>query len=98
LLNSSGAKTDRLLGILAQLGATHYISGPAAKMYLDEAKLAGVGISTEYIVYNYPEYRQLYPPYQPQVSILDLLFMKGPNSPKYIWGGSKDAAIGWQLN
>jgi WbqC-like protein family len=88
-LNAGGTKTDRLLKILAQLGATHYITGPAAKNYLDEVKLAEAGISIEYMVYDYPEYSQLYPPYDPQVSILDLLFMRGPDSPKYIWKGAK---------
>jgi hypothetical protein len=84
-LSVSGTKTGRLLGILRQLGATHYITGPTAKNYLDEEKLADAGISTEYMVYDYPVYTQLYPPYDPQVSVLDLLFMKGPDSSKYIW-------------
>lgn len=84
-LDASGAKTNRLLDLLGQLGATHYISGPAAKNYLDERKLADAGISTEYMIYDYPIYSQLYPPYDPQVSVVDLLFMKGPDASKYIW-------------
>jgi len=40
----------------------------------------------EYVEYNYPEYPQLYPPYDPHVSILDLLFMTGPEALKYIVG------------
>jgi len=84
-LNATGRKTDRLLDILRSLGATHYISGPAAKNYLEEDKLADAGISTEYMVYDYPDYRQLHPPYAPQVSILDLLFMAGAGAAKYIW-------------
>ena len=83
--NAIGTKTGRLLDLLSQVGATHYITGPAAKSYLDEEKLGEAGISTEYMVYDYPVYSQLYPPYDPQVSVLDLLFMKGPDSPKYIW-------------
>lgn len=84
-LASAGTKTDRLLTILKPLGATHYITGPAAKNYLDENKLADSGISIEYMTYNYPQYTQFYPPYEPQVSILDLLFMHGPDSANYIW-------------
>jgi hypothetical protein len=38
------------------------------------------------MVYDYPEHEQLHPPYDPQVSILDLLFMKGPEAGDYIWG------------
>jgi hypothetical protein len=84
-LKVNGAKTDRLLEILKYLGATHYITGPAAKTYLDERRLENAGISIEYMVYDYPVYSQLYPPYDPQVSILDLLFMQGHDSPQYIW-------------
>ena len=32
-----GEKTERLLSICKQAGATHYLSGPSAKSYLDEA-------------------------------------------------------------
>lgn len=84
-LNAGGDKTDRVVNILTELGADHYISGPSAKEYLEEEKLHEAGISVEYMVYDYPEYRQLYPPYDPNVSVLDLLFMKGPNAPEYIW-------------
>jgi hypothetical protein len=35
--------------------------------------------------YNYPEYPQLYPPFDPFVSILDLLLMTGPDAPRYIF-------------
>jgi len=84
-LDVLGTKTDRLLRILQSLGASHYISGPAAKRYLEEDKLANQGISVEYMTYEYPEYSQLYPPYESQLSVLDLLFMMGADSSRYIW-------------
>lgn len=34
--------------------------------------------------YNYPEYPQLYSPYDPYVSILDLLFMVGEQALSYL--------------
>ena len=83
---SKGRKTERLLEILKFVGASHYISGPSAKNYLDEEKFQMAGITLEYINYNYPEYPQLYPPFEPQISILDLLFMTGENGHCYIWG------------
>lgn len=85
-LRAEGSKTERLLQILKEVGATHYISGPSAREYLDEARLRDAGISVEWMEYKYPEYEQLYPPYEVGVSILDLLFMKGPESARYIWG------------
>lgn len=84
-LRCSGHKTDRLREILLSLGAKHYISGPSARGYLEEEKLTDAGISLEYMTYAYPDYPQFYPPFDPQVSILDLMFMVGPDAPKYVW-------------
>ena len=84
-LNVSGVKTERLVQILQRVGAKHYISGPTARDYLDEGRLTQAGISLEYMRYDYTEYPQLYPPFDPQLSILDLLFMTGPGAAEYIW-------------
>jgi hypothetical protein len=81
----TGDRTGRLLEILRRVGATEYISGPAARAYLDRDRLETAGIRVRYMTYDYPEYPQLYPPYDPQVSILDLLFMVGPDASRYIW-------------
>ena len=81
-----GSGTDRLIALLRAVGADHFISGPSARDYMDEPKLAAAGVTLEYMVYDYPEYEQLYPPYDPQVSILDLLFMQGPDAGERIWG------------
>jgi hypothetical protein len=78
-----GRKTDRLIQILKQVGAKHYISGPLARDYVEEEKFDAAGISLEYMEYNYPEYSQLYPPYDQHVTILDLLFMVGRDAIKY---------------
>jgi hypothetical protein len=79
-----GQKTDRLIQILTKVGTTHYISGPSARDYIEQDKFDAAGITLEYILYDYPEYPQLYPPFEPQVSVVDLLVMKGPDSLKYI--------------
>ena len=84
-LHASGQKTDRLIQILSGLAVTHYISGPSARSYIEDEKFQAAGISLEYMEYNYPEYPQLSPPYDPYVTILDLLFMVGPEAPKYIF-------------
>ena len=80
----SGAKTERLLSVLQKVGATHYISGPSAQDYIEEELFQAAGISLEYMRYDYPEYPQLYPPFDPQVSILELLFITGPGALSYI--------------
>jgi hypothetical protein len=85
-IGAEGAKTDRLLDILKKVGATHYISGPSAQDYIERDKFDEAGISLEFMAYNYLEYPQLYGEFQPQVTILDLLFNVGPDAGKYIWG------------
>ena len=84
----NGQKTDRLIQILQAVGATHYISGPSAQDYIEAEAFDQAGITLEYMQYNYPEYPQLYPPFEPQVSILDLLFMTGAEAPHYIFKGN----------
>jgi hypothetical protein len=86
-LGIGGRKSDRLVAILRELGATEYLSGPSARDYIEPEKFAEAGIDLQYMTYDYPEYPQLYPPYDSQVSILDLLFMVGADAPRYIWEG-----------
>jgi hypothetical protein len=89
-LGATGAKTDRLIQILQGVGATHYLSGPSAKAYIEEHKFEAAGIQLSYVEYAYPEYPQLFPPYDPAVSILDLLFMTGDEARTYFQlGGEK---------
>jgi len=82
--NPQGAKTKRLIGILKQVEATTYLSGPAAQVYLEPELFEQAGIHLEYKVYDYPEYEQLYPPFEPAISIIDLLFMMGKDSKNYL--------------
>lgn len=79
-LGVGGGQTERLTDIVKKVGATTYLSGPSAKSYLDESKFTAEGLELKYMEYSYREYSQLYPPYESQVSILDLLFTHGPAS------------------
>ena len=78
-------QTERLVDLCKQVGATRYLSGPSARDYLDEGLFAREGIEVTYIDYTgYPEYRQLHPPFEHGVSILDLLFNEGPNASRFM--------------
>ena len=78
-------KTERLVRICKQAGATTYISGPASRDYIDETLFSDANISLEYMDYSsYPEYRQLFPPFEHRVSIIDLIFNEGPDASKYM--------------
>jgi hypothetical protein len=82
-----GQKQDRLLDVLAKVGATGYVSGPSARAYIDPAGFAAAGVALEYIDYaGYPEYPQGRGPFTHAVTIRDLLFHAGPDAPELIWG------------
>lgn len=78
-------KTERLAGLCAQAGGTEYISGPAAKEYIEEKIFTEMGIKLTWFDYSgYPEYPQLWGEFSHGVTILDLLFNCGHDSPKYM--------------
>jgi len=79
------AKTERLADLCAKVGATTYISGPAAKDYIDEDVFRQYGIELVWFDYaGYPEYPQLWGDFVHGVSILDLLFNCGPDAHRYM--------------
>lgn len=86
-----GKATDRLVDICCKAGATHYLSGPSARSYLEGHKFDAAGISVEWMDYaGYPPYPQLWGEFAHQVSILDLIFNVGAESSEFWWtGGSR---------
>jgi hypothetical protein len=80
-----GDKVERLIDACKKLGANIYISGPAAKSYINEALFSKNNIEIEWMDYaDYKEYNQLYPPFEHGVSILDLIFNEGPNARSFL--------------
>lgn len=83
-------KTESLLSLCLQAEASEYISGPAAKSYLEEERFEGAGIALTYVDYSgYQEYAQLYPPFEHAVSILDLILNTGPEATRYMKVGRR---------
>ncbi len=75
----------RLLEICEYVGASIYVSGPAAKVYLDEKLFVESGVEVEWMDYNgYPVYDQKFPPFDHAVTVLDLIFNEGPEAKKYM--------------
>lgn len=84
---TGGHKTERLLGICKAASATSYLSGPAAREYLDEDSFRAAGVQVQWMSYEgYPEYPQLHGPFEHGVSVLDLLLNVGEEAPKYMLG------------
>ncbi len=77
--------SERLAMLCEQANATEYLSGPSAKDYMKSDCFDRRQISIRYFDYSgYPEYRQMYPPFEHAVTILDLLFNEGPAAPKFM--------------
>lgn len=82
---ASDGKSERLANLTAQAGGAIYVSGPAAKGYLDESVFSKKGIAVEWFDYaGYPEYPQLWEGFEHGVSIIDLLFNCGPDARKFM--------------
>lgn len=84
----AGDRSERLLNVCRALGAATYVSGPAARGYLDEQLFLEAGIAVEWVDYSgYQEYRQLYPPFDHHVSIVDLLLNEGSEARRFLKHG-----------
>lgn len=78
-------RTERLADLCAQANGTEYISGPSAKDYMDESIFKERGIKLTWFDYtDYPLYPQLWGEFTHCVTILDLLFNCGKDSPLYM--------------
>jgi hypothetical protein len=78
-------KTERLLSICQAAGANRYLSGPAARDYMELDVFEREGIAVDFADYSdYPEYPQAHPPFEHAVTALDLLFNTGPDATRYM--------------
>jgi len=84
-------KSERLLALCQELGATTYLSGPAASDYLDESIFKEAGIHVEWMDYSgYQAYHQLFPPFEHGVSVIDLIFNEGENAKNFLKSTGKN--------
>lgn len=86
-IQTEGNKTDRLLPILREVGCSEYISGLAAKNYLDVEKLESEGIKVKWFDYEHPAYPQIRGEFISHLSVIDLILNNGKESINYIRGG-----------
>ena len=78
-------KTERLADLCLQAGGSEYISGPAAKGYVEEKVFDDLNIKLSWFNYaNYPEYQQLWGDFTHGVTILDLFFNCGEEAHRYM--------------
>jgi hypothetical protein len=72
--------TDRIRFLCERLGADHFLEGARGRAFLDPARLAAHGITLEFHDYVHPRYRQLFGPFIPYLSVVDLLMNHGEQS------------------
>ena len=81
----SHTPTGRLVEICLARGAKRYVSGPAARAYIDEAQFRDAGVELRYADYSgYPEYDQGGAAFEHGVSVVDLLMRCGPDGRKQL--------------
>lgn len=79
-LGIDGRKTERLVAICQKFKATEYLTGDAARDYLEEDKFQEVGVTVRWHNYDHPVYDQGRGEFVPYLSVVDLLFRHGPRS------------------
>lgn len=85
-LGIDGTQSGRLVALCRHFGADRYLSGNAAKDYLQQDLFDEAGISVVWQDYVHPLYRQLHGDFIPYLSALDLILNLGPESPAVIRG------------
>ena len=77
--------STRLLALCRAAKAERYLSGPAARNYLDETIFAAAGIEVAWMDYSgYPAYPQLWGAFESRVSIIDLLLNVGDGAAAFL--------------
>jgi len=79
-LNTQGKKEDKIINICRKLGAVELYDSKAAQNILDLSKFSKEGIMIKFQDYQHPIYNQIYKPFIPYMSVIDLLFQWGPES------------------
>jgi len=77
LTNARGTSGNLLLSLCKEIGATEYLSGISGKEYLDETIFQVENINVKYQKFYHPIYQQVYKPFKPCMSSIDMLFNCG---------------------
>lgn len=87
-LGIQGEQSGRLVALSRHFGATRYLSGAAARDYLDVAQFEAEGIAVAWQDYQHPAYPQQHGPFVPYLSALDLLLNCGDKSRSILESGN----------
>lgn len=76
-LKTTQTKSERLVELLTQVDATHYLSGVGAKAYHQDAPFDKAGLKVVWQEFQHPIYPQLHGDFIPYLSSIDLLLNCG---------------------
>ena len=79
-MDFQGTGSDLVLDMCVKMGANFYIFGALGKDYAEVDKYKKANIKLHFQDYKHPQYPQLWGDFEPYLSIIDLLFIAGPNS------------------
>ena len=73
------SRVEHLITVLKSVGATYYLANKNSTYLLREQRaFEKAGIELEFADFTHEEYAQLYPPFIPGLSLIDLLMNLGP--------------------
>ena len=76
-LNIKGKKTDLVIDLCKHLNASAYLSGEGAKEYINESTFLDAKLKSYFREIKHPIYERQFKPFEPYMSIIDLLFNYG---------------------
>ncbi len=80
-------KNEKLVAMCKHMGADTYLSGSGGKAYVNENLFTEAKINIQWHNYDHPTYKQRFEGFQPNMSIIDLLFNMGPKAKETILRG-----------
>lgn len=90
-LGVGGERSERLLRICQHFGASSYLSGDAARAYLDVPLFERHGVRVEWQEFQHPSYAQQHGTFVPYLSAVDLLMNYGPASRRVLQRRASEA-------
>lgn len=91
-LGVHGKRTELLANICEAVGATEYLSplGSAEYLLAEQDVLRQRGIDILFQNYEHPQYRQVFKPFEPFASVVDLILNRGDEAAAVMRGGRKE--------
>jgi len=91
-LGISGKRTELLANVCESVGASEYLSplGSAEYLIAEQDLLHRRGIEIFFQNYRHPEYRQVFHPFEPFASVIDVIFNHGGNAAAILRGGRRE--------